>query len=143
MLRRVLILAVGLGLVAWSVVWWVSNREFRTELQTAKRELGAQHLGEARARLVRLAERWPGRGDVQYWLGNCEMAAGNSDGALLAWARVPGGIPRRRDWRHWRRAGSHWRRGTFPLPKSLSSARYRAEERLPTRRDSSEVVCTG
>jgi enediyne biosynthesis protein E4 len=93
MLRRVLILAVGLGLVAWLAVWLVRNSEFRTELQAAKRELGTQRLSEARERLVRLAERWPGRGDVQYWLGNCEMAAGHSDGALMAWARVPGGSP--------------------------------------------------
>ena len=33
---------------------------------------------------------------MQYWLGNCELAAGHSDDALLAWARVPGGSPEAR-----------------------------------------------
>ena len=57
MLRRVLILALGLGVVAWWAVLFVRNRELRTELHAAKSELGVQRLSEAKARLVRLAER--------------------------------------------------------------------------------------
>ena len=50
---------------------------------------GPSRFKEARARLARLAERWPGRGDVEYLLGACEMIRGHADAALRAWGRVP------------------------------------------------------
>ena len=95
--RRVLIgvLALGVGLLGWMAVLVGRDQHFRTELRRAKRELGNQQLEQARKRLDRASpSRWPGRGDVEYWLGTCEMAAGNADAALEAWSRVPAKRPR-------------------------------------------------
>src|SRR5262249_44788792 len=88
---RLLILVVGMGTAAaaWFAVREIGAWQFRTELRQAQRELGARRVGKAKARLVRLAERWPGRGEVEYWLGACEMAAGHTEAALAAWGRVP------------------------------------------------------
>jgi tetratricopeptide (TPR) repeat protein len=91
MRRRLLIVVIGLGLAvaAWLAVGAVGALQFRTELQEARRELAARRVVQAKARLDRLAERWPGRGEVEYWLGACERAAGHTDAALAAWGRVP------------------------------------------------------
>ena len=113
MLRRVLILAVGLGLVAWSVVWWVSNREFRTELQTAKRELvpsvsvGPEHgwsdwpsagPGAVTCNTGSVTARWRrGTAMAPSWHGPAFLAD-SPEGRLAALAS----------------GGSHWRKGTFP-----------------------------
>jgi tetratricopeptide (TPR) repeat protein len=92
MRRRVLIVVVGLGLVA--AAWLgIGAWQFRMELWQARRELASRHVVQAKARLDRLAERWPGRGEVEYWLGACERAAGHTDAALAAWGRVPDTAP--------------------------------------------------
>jgi thioredoxin-like negative regulator of GroEL len=93
--RRVLILVLvaGVGLVAWAGVLVARDKHFQSELREAKRELSRQRLDRAKERLSELAQRWPGRGDVEYWLGTCEMAAGNADAALEAWSRVPAKAP--------------------------------------------------
>ena len=44
-------------------------------------------------RLTRLADRWPGNGEVHYDLGVCELALGHADRAAAAWAQVPPGSP--------------------------------------------------
>ena len=91
MRRRLLIVVIGVGLAAaaWLVIAAVGAWQFRMEIRKATRDLAAQRLGEAKARLERMAERWPGRGEVAYWLGACERAAGQTDAALAAWGRVP------------------------------------------------------
>jgi enediyne biosynthesis protein E4 len=90
--RRLLIVVIGLGLAA--ALWQaVGNWQFRTELREARRELAAQRVGQAKARLDRLAKRWPGRAEVEYWLGACERVAGHTDAALAAWGRVPETAP--------------------------------------------------
>ena len=93
--RRVLVLVliVGVAVGAWAGVLVARDRQFRTELFEAKSELGKQQLNRAKERLNRLARRWPGRGDVEYWLGTCEMASGNAEAALQAWSRVPAKAP--------------------------------------------------
>ena len=98
MRRRLLIVAIGLGLAAaaWLAVRVALAWQFRTELWEARRELAARRVPKARARLDRLAERWPGRAEVEYWLGACERAAGHTDAALAAWGRVPETAPEAR-----------------------------------------------
>ena len=93
--RRVLFLVVmaGLGLVVWMGVLVARDKHFRTELYEAKHELSKHRVDRAKERLTQLERRWPGRGDVEYWLGTCEMAAGNADAALEAWSRVPAKAP--------------------------------------------------
>jgi tetratricopeptide (TPR) repeat protein len=85
----ILMLGVGLAMGAWFATKALAARQLRSELRDAKRELAARQVGLAKARLARLAKRWPGRGDVEYWLGACEMAAGQNKAALEAWGRVP------------------------------------------------------
>jgi Flp pilus assembly protein TadD len=87
--RGLLILLLLLVPAAWWGFRAVEAFQCRSELAQAQQELAARRLGSALARLVRLAERWPGRGDVEYLLGACEMARGHPDAALAAWNRVP------------------------------------------------------
>ena len=93
--RRVLLLVLvgGLGLIAWAGVLVARDQHFRTELREAKRELRKQRTDQAKERLTRLARRWPGQGEVEYWLGTCELAGGSADAALEAWSRVPARAP--------------------------------------------------
>ena len=93
--RRVLILVLtlGAGLVAWLAALAAGERHLRTELREAKRELAKQRNDQAKERLIQLARRWPGRGDVEYWLGISEMAADNTDAAFEAWSRIPAKAP--------------------------------------------------
>jgi hypothetical protein len=98
MRRHLLIPVIGLGLAAaaWIAVRAVEARQLRTELSQARRELDARRIGRAKARLGKLAERWPGRGDVEFWLGACERAAGHTEASLAAWGRVPESAPEAR-----------------------------------------------
>ena len=95
MRRYPLIVVIGLGLVvaAGLAVGIVNEWKFRTELRQVSLDLAARRVGMAKARLDRLAERWPGRGEVEYWLGACERAVGHTDAALAAWGRVPDTAP--------------------------------------------------
>jgi tetratricopeptide (TPR) repeat protein len=89
---RYLLFAV-LGLAAALGGWWAFHRYeqrwFEEELRIAQQEFGAGRFGAARARLTRLAVGRPDAAEVQYWLGSCELAKGNDEAALAAWARVP------------------------------------------------------
>ena len=93
MRRRVLIVVLGVALclapVAWVVVQASGEWRLQAELRQAERAFGARRFGEARSTLSRLSEGWPGRGEVEYWLGVCEQAEGHPDAALAAWGRVP------------------------------------------------------
>src|SRR5262245_11046322 len=81
------LLATGGGLGA------IDAWRFRVDWQQARRELGAGKPASALPRLIRLASRWPGDGEVQYDLGVCELALGHPDRACAAWGRVPPGSP--------------------------------------------------
>jgi len=91
MQRRLLILALGLTVVAasWFAFQSVAAWRLRSELRLAARDFAARRISDAKTRLTRLAKRWPGRGEVEYWLGVCEMEQGHPDAAMAAWERVP------------------------------------------------------
>ena len=72
-----------------SAVWAVREWRFQSELRQAEREFKAGRFQEAGARLARLARSRPGRGEVEYWLGKCELIEGHAEAALEAWGRVP------------------------------------------------------
>jgi enediyne biosynthesis protein E4 len=93
--RRLWIIAIGLvaAVTAWIGVGAVETRLFQNELRQAQLDFDARRFGAARARLVRLAHRRPGQGEVEYLLGACEMNKGNVDAALAAWGRVPDQAP--------------------------------------------------
>ena len=95
MRRRVWILAIGLAaaLAVWFAFRAVENWRLQTELRLAQRDLSARRFGSARVRLARLAQRWPGQGEVEYSLGECEMARGHAEAAMAAWGRVPDQAP--------------------------------------------------
>jgi len=78
-------LAMGLGVAVWAVQEW----QFQSELRQAERAFMAGRFQEAGARLARLARRRPARGEVEYWLGQCELIERNAEAALEAWGRVP------------------------------------------------------
>jgi tetratricopeptide (TPR) repeat protein len=98
MRRRLLLLVTGGGvaLLAWFIVQAVEDRHFRAELRQAQVELAGRRAALAKVRLNRLAKRWPGRGDVEYWLGATELVEGNTNAALAAWSRVPVQAPEAR-----------------------------------------------
>ena len=91
MRRALSILAAGLGLAmgVWVAVWSVREWHFQSELRRAGDALKAGRFKEAGSRLARLAQSRPGRGDVEYWLGACELIEGHAEAALAAWGRVP------------------------------------------------------
>lgn len=79
-------LAIGLG-------WWKATEfvQLRAELRLARADFDARRYQDSSSRFARLAARWPGRADLEYWLGASEMMAGQPDAALEAWGRVPDG----------------------------------------------------
>ncbi len=86
-------LMIPLGLAAILACWFglemYQFRRLRSELRLAEHDFVARRYAAARDRLARLAVRWPGRGDVEYWLGVCELNEGNPLAAMKAWSRVP------------------------------------------------------
>ena len=90
---RVLIVVLGLALALALAAWWglraLESRRFQTELRRAQKDFSARRFGAAHARLARLAQSWPGTGEVEFWLGSCEMVKGHDEAALAAWSRVP------------------------------------------------------
>ena len=58
-------------------------------MRQAERAFKAGRFKEAGSRLAGLARRWPAQGEVEYWLGECEMIEGHAEAALAAWGRVP------------------------------------------------------
>ena len=91
MRRLLLIVVIGLGIAAtsWFAAMAVADWQLRSQLRAAQREITARRIDEARTRLTQLAERWPGRGDVAYWMGACEMILHHDNAVLEAWGRVP------------------------------------------------------
>ncbi len=91
MRRPLIVLACGLavGLATWLGVQGLGAWRFDRELNLVKREVGARRFALAGARLTRMAQQWPARGEIAYWLGVCEQGQGHDEAALSAWARVP------------------------------------------------------
>ncbi len=123
MRRLLLIVVIGLGIAAtsWFAAMAVADWQLRSQLRAVQREITARRIDEARTRLTRLAERWPGRGDVAYWMGACEM--------ILPY------ITTTPPWRH----GAGFR----PKPAKLSSRRCHAPGWRPRSAaiDSPKRVC--
>ncbi len=82
---------VGVGMVA--VSWSRAERAFREELAAATADLDAGRTSEAKLRLTRLNDGWPGRPEVAYQWGRAELARGRMAEALAAWERVPWNAP--------------------------------------------------
>ncbi len=85
----ILLVGIGLGVAVWLVFHAVAEGRLRDELRLAEHDFAARRFAEASERLKRLAIRWPGRADVEYWLGLSETALGHPEAALAAWGRVP------------------------------------------------------
>ena len=86
--RRLIGIASALAVI-WLVYWGFASWRFRADLARAVRELETGHHGAARDRLAGLSARWPGQPVVEFSLGVCEQALGQTDRALEAWARIP------------------------------------------------------
>ncbi len=108
----VLIIGMGLGVAAWTAPRLVEGWQVRSGLRAAEHALRSGHVGDAQARLAWLAERWPGRGDVEFLLGTCEMLEGHEEDALRAWGCVPD------------RAGEAPRANLFRGRLALATGRY-------------------
>src|SRR5262245_41879605 len=81
---------LGVGFLGLWAYYKFEDRRLRQELSQAQRDFVARRFGGADPpRGARLAARWPGAGEVEYWLGSCEMIRGHDAAALAAWARVP------------------------------------------------------
>ena len=91
MRRLLLIVTIGVALTAigWFAVMAVAERDLRGQLRAAQAEISARRIHTARAQLSRLVQRWPGRSEVAYWMGMCEMMSHHDDAALDFWGRVP------------------------------------------------------
>ncbi len=91
MRRCLLIMACALAAIvaSWFGFQAYQSRRLRSELKLAERDFAQQRISEARARLARLSKRWPGRGEIEFWLGVCERSEGNAEAAMEAWSRVP------------------------------------------------------
>ena len=138
MRRRVWILAIGLAaaLAAWFAVKAVETWQFHTELRRAQRDLSARRFGAARVRLARLAQRWPGQGEVEYSLGDLRvMARGHAEAAMAAWGRVPDRATRGSHRGAITRPGRHRRRAATGSPRPASTAHSAWGATPPTKRD--------
>jgi thioredoxin-like negative regulator of GroEL len=87
--RRSVGIVVALIALASCAVYTVAAFWYHAELDRAAREMASRQYGPASARLARLSMRWPGRGEVEFALGNCEAELGRINSALAAWSRVP------------------------------------------------------
>ena len=79
--RQILIIltavALGWGAMVCFEAWW-----YASELGKAEQEVAREQFDDARARLVKLAARWPERAEVEYLLGGCEASLGHIDEAV-------------------------------------------------------------
>ena len=80
-------------LASWAAWRAFDAWQYRSALNDANADVARGRLAAARERLVGMAARWPGRGEVVLQLGLCEKEAGRIDAALDAWASVSPGSP--------------------------------------------------
>jgi enediyne biosynthesis protein E4 len=73
--------------VYWALVEW----RFRSDRDELRRDVARGFYVKARPGLIRLTERRPNDGELQYQLGVCEWGLGREEGAVRAWSRVPDG----------------------------------------------------
>ncbi len=76
------------GLISWGAVRAIGEWRYSVELNRAVVALASGQSQAARDQLSSLAQRWPGRPEVEYRLGLCESILGHSDRAIEAWGRV-------------------------------------------------------
>ena len=95
MRRGRLIVVVGTVLAAagWLGFWAFGEWRYRSELRQAAEDFAGRRYSEAGDRLALMALRWPGRAEVEYWLGTCKLKEGDREAALDAWGRVPDDSP--------------------------------------------------
>jgi enediyne biosynthesis protein E4 len=95
MRRGRLIVVVGIVLVlgGWIGLWAFGEWRYRSELRQAAEDFAGRRYSEAGDRLALMALRWPGRAEVEYWLGTCKLKEGDREAALDAWGRVPDDSP--------------------------------------------------
>ncbi len=85
--------AVLLAVLAWVAYGAVAERRLLAGLAEAARDMEAGNSVRSRDRLARLAERWPGRAEVLFRLGESELTCGRVEPAKIAWSKVPHGSP--------------------------------------------------
>jgi tetratricopeptide (TPR) repeat protein len=82
-----------LAVLGWFLYGTISERRLLDGLEAAARDMEAGNYARSRERLARLAERFRGRGDILFPLGESELACGRAERAELAWSQVPKGSP--------------------------------------------------
>ena len=101
-----------------------ASRWYQREFERIQEEIQRGQIDPARARIDRLARFGLGAHELDYWLGACEEAGGDFDGALTTWARIPAGSPRHAD-AALRRARLAIERGRFALAEeALAQAAF-------------------
>ena len=93
----------------------------------AASDMKAGNSVAARDRLARLAERWPGRAEVLFPLGESELACGRIEQAMIAWSQIPRGSPLAGRSGPRQGASSHSRRAEFSERRANPEGRARRD----------------
>jgi tetratricopeptide (TPR) repeat protein len=86
----------GLGLLTLTLAagaYVILDRSRRAELEEARHAMTEGRFAVARKQLVQLAKTWDASGEIELLLGECELARGQREDAIAAWARVPPSSP--------------------------------------------------
>jgi tetratricopeptide (TPR) repeat protein len=94
-IRLVLLLVSGLLVATAGARRAWDGLRYRREWEAVRRDLGRGRYVEARSRLVGLSARWPGDGEVRYYLGDCESKLGDERAAVAAWSLIDDASPLR------------------------------------------------
>ncbi len=87
---------IGLGFVSLCVTAGalvIRDRSRRALLEEARQAISEGRFAVAQKQLSRLGKTWTGGGEVDLLLGECELARGQREIALAAWASVPRSSP--------------------------------------------------
>ena len=92
------VLVLALAAISVGTARRLAARGSADDLALAREDMAAGRIALAHGRLSDLGRWWPGQPEVEYRLGESELARGRPGEALAAWARVPSGSasPRRR-----------------------------------------------
>jgi enediyne biosynthesis protein E4 len=83
---------IGLVLVilaAATGAYVIRDHSRHAALEEARQAIREGRFAVAQKQLSRLGRTWTGSGEVDLLLGECELARGQRELALAAWARVP------------------------------------------------------